>query len=291
LIGSGYIVAIDVPSVYDSPQDFMSKVIWWGPFSQYWHSSLEETSSYGHKRYIDLKLNYFNFIKDQKSYEGFVPFSVELGKINYPKNYLLVFVNELNYVKNGLLCELIQKTNLASSPPVKLVISPSTNSTAIGPGQTKTIEINIKSEAEVPLNIDLSEVTDLKYMQYSFDPSILEISPAGTVTSQLTIKSNWDGIGEPSITQTLPIIAKVGINETEKSFALNTYFFNVSSSPLPKPTEMNIAITIFNLSDWIINTLNTLNSPVNFLIVVTTAIGTAIAWILKRRKEKGNTWK
>ena len=104
LIGSGYIVAIDIPSVYDSPQDFLSKVIWWGPFSQYWHSSLEETSSDGHRRYLDLELNYSNFLRDQKSYEGFVPFSIDLGKMNYPKSYLLVFINELNYIKNGLLC-------------------------------------------------------------------------------------------------------------------------------------------------------------------------------------------
>ena len=175
---------------------------------------------------------------------------------------------------------------MASSPPVELLIIPSTNSTVIGPGQTKTIEINIKSDAEVPLNIDLSERKTLKYMRYSFEPNLLEVPPAGTATTQLTIKSNWDGVWEPSITQTLPIIAKVGINETEKKVALNTYFLNVSSSPLPKPTEMNMAVTIFNLSDWITNTLNILNSPVNVVIVVATAVGTAIAWILKRRKEE-----
>ena len=91
---------------------------------------------------------------------------------------------------------------------------------------------------------------------------------------------------EPSITQTLPVIAKVGINESEKSFTVGRYFFNVSSSPLPKPTEMNIAITVFTLSDWIINTLNTLNSPVNFLIVVMTAMGICNSMGIKKTKKK-----
>jgi hypothetical protein len=84
---------------------------------------------------------------------------------------------------------------------------PSINSTAIGPGQTKTIEINTKSEAEVSLDIDYSEVVNLKYMQYSFDPSILEILPAGTATSPLTNKNTWDRIREFSISQTLSVIA------------------------------------------------------------------------------------
>jgi hypothetical protein len=187
------------------------------------------------------------------------PFSINLREINFPNQYLIVFINELNYVKNGLLCELIQKTNEASSPPIRFSILPSLNSSTIGPGQTKTIEVKVVSLSHVPLTVNLSTVSNLPYMNSSFDPHLLKIAPTGRATSQLTIKSNWEGLWKPSITQTLPIIAKVGISEN-RSFAFNTYFFNVSSPQLPKPTELGIAITLFNFYDWILNTLNIIGS-------------------------------
>jgi hypothetical protein len=74
LIGTGYIMAIDIPTVYDSPQDFITKVIWWNSLNHYWINSLEETSKDGNARYLGNIVNYSNFLKYQKSYDGFVPF-------------------------------------------------------------------------------------------------------------------------------------------------------------------------------------------------------------------------
>jgi hypothetical protein len=287
LIGNGYLISIDVPSVYNAPTDFVAKVIWVDSlFNRKWFKSIEEVSSIGNTRTLENTQDFSTFLKEQKSYEGHIPLSIDLQKINSPNQYLMVFSTELTYIKNGVLCELLQNTNQVSIPPPKFSIIPSLNSSTIGPGQSKTIEVKVKSFTEIPSRISLSTI-QLESINATFSPSVIDIPPSGWTTTQLTIKSGWNKALKPySTTETLPIIAKIGFTERGNVFTFGTNTLNSSSPEIPKPEVLGIAMTSFNLYDYILHILNLLNTPLNVFIALVGFFGAGIGWFIKKYTEK-----
>jgi hypothetical protein len=68
LTGLGYIVSLDVPSVYEADTDFVAKVIWSDRlYNRTWVNLLEETSLAGTTRALQEKPNFTDSFEEQKN--------------------------------------------------------------------------------------------------------------------------------------------------------------------------------------------------------------------------------
>jgi hypothetical protein len=62
LMGTGYIILIDVPSSYNALTDFVAKVIWWhNLFDRKWFKIIEEVSGGGPTRTLEEVPNFKEF--------------------------------------------------------------------------------------------------------------------------------------------------------------------------------------------------------------------------------------
>jgi hypothetical protein len=215
-MGTSYIILVDVPSSYDGPTDFISKAMWWHKFSGgKWAKIIEETSSAGPTRTLE-SYNFTEFFKKKENWEGHVFMPISLQTLNSPNEYIMVFLTGGTYVLNGLLCDVFQSTDTVYSPPPKLSILLSSNSSSvdpsmpiypligppISPSQKKSIEVMVKSYSDIPYTITFdtspleSEIVDI-----SFTNSTLDIPRSGWVTTQLDIESKWNLVWIPPLKQ------------------------------------------------------------------------------------------
>ena len=286
LNGIGYIVSLDVPAVYEADTDYVAKVFWSDIlYNRTWSRVLEEASLTGTTRTLQERRNFTDAFEEQKYYErpkSLVRIPVDLRMVNFPEQYLMTFITETRIIDDGFLCDLIQKTGQVSAPPPKFIISPSLNSTLIGPRETKTIEVKVRSLSAVPYTIFLKP--DLsKYMKATFSPSIINIPPSGWASSQLTLKSNGTTTWNSTITETLRIVAQPELTEMGNRIVFNTNrSVQTSTPPIPDSTSIGLTITVFNSVDNALHTLSVISAPVGVAAALAGLIGGGIGWLLKR---------
>jgi hypothetical protein len=282
MIGNLYVMSIDVPSVYNALTDFEAKTGWWDTlYNQTWFKRVQEVSSQGTPKTLELNSNFKNAFEKGKNY---VYLPLNFTTINSPNQYLMIFGTEVRFIENGLLCELIQFTNQVSSPPPEFSIIPSSNSSSLGPGEEKTIEVKIQSHSNIPSTISLYTNSSTHMLQEAtFSPSVINIPPSGWATAELTIKSKWDvAFKSGSITETIPIIAKISFPQKGNFFIFNTNKIISSPAAVSTTASSGLAITLLNFSDYVVHLLTSLSSPINVLIPLAGLVGGSIAWFLKR---------
>jgi hypothetical protein len=286
LIGTGYTTYIDVPSVYNSPTDFVAKAVWWdGHFNETWFKTVEEISSKGRTRILEPASDITNSIEKQKSYTGYVHLPIDLRRVNSPSQYLLIFVTEARYINtDGFLCALIQKTDQVANPPPKITIFTEVDSLTIDPiFRTKTIEAKMNSSSDIPFNITLLN-SSTRYMEASFNPPIVTLPPSGWVTSQLTVNSKSDRTWNDSVTETLPIAANISGLQKGNYFLFGTQTRNSTPAAISEIESLGVGVTLFNMYEYLLQLSASLSSPVAVLIPLAGLIGGAIAWLLRRRQ-------
>jgi hypothetical protein len=111
LLRNEYRISIDIDSVYDSPIDYVSRIVW-DRLDQNWYKTVEEASSHSPTYRIIDKMPYSNFEKGQ----GYILLPLDLRLLNYPNQYKAIFATEIGFIKDGYLCELIDGSNQVSSP-------------------------------------------------------------------------------------------------------------------------------------------------------------------------------
>jgi hypothetical protein len=275
-------MSIDVPSVYNALTDFEAKTGWWDTiYNQTWFRRVQEISSQGTPRTLEVNINFKNAFEMGKNYV-YIP--LNLATINSPSQYLMIFGTEARFIENGLLCELIQFTNQVSSPPPEFSIIPSSNSSSLGPGEEKTIEVKVQSHSNIPSTVSLYTNSSTPMLQEAtFSPPVINIPPSGWATAELAIKSKWDVALKPaSITETIPIIAKISFPQKGNFFIFNTNMMISSPAAVSTTASSGLAITLLNFSDYMIHLLTSLSSPINVLIPLAGLVGGSIAWFLKR---------
>ena len=297
-MGTSYVILVDVPSSYDGPTDFISKVIWWHKFLDgKWAKIIEEASTAGPTRTLEAKYNFTEFFKKKENWEGYVFMPISLRTINSPNEYLMVFLTGATYVLNGLLCDMFQSTDTVSSPPPKLSILLSPNSTSIDPSfglpfslpQEKSIEVMVKSFSDIPYTISLKNHNST-FVNTSFSDLTLKIPPSGWVTTQLNIKADWKPkLTSPSKIETIPINA----NTTRSQLTEGIFFsFENKDMNISRPAAISriegsaLTITAYSWADYFMNIVNVLRSPVSVLLPLAAAIGGVIVWFLKRETDK-----
>ena len=198
--------------------------------------TVEEISSKGRTRILEPASDITNSIEKQKSYTGYVHLPIDLRRVNSPSQYLLIFVTEARYINtDGFLCALIQKTEQVANPPPKITISTEVDSLTIDPiFRTKTIEAKVKSSSDIPFNITLLN-SSTRFMEASFNPSIVTLPPSGWVISQFTVNSNSDRTWNYSVTETLPIAANMSGLQKGNYFLFGTQTRHLKARYLSSP--------------------------------------------------------
>jgi hypothetical protein len=201
----------------------------------------------------------------------------------------MVFITEARIINNGFLCDLIQKTGQVSAPPPRFTISPSLNSTSIGPKETKTIEVKVTSLSDIPYTVTLNPETS-NYMNATFSPSKINVPPSGWASSRLTLKSNGVTIWDSTITETLRIVAQPELTEKGNRIAFNTNrSVETSPAPIPNTFTVGLTITVFNSVDNALHVLSSISAPVGVAAALAGLIGGGIGWLLKRTNaQQGN---
>lgn len=297
LIGTGYLMSMDVPSAYNSPTDYIAKVMWWDSlYHRTWFKLSQEISFNGTTRTLEESPNYTQSFETEQNHDTITPFvflPIDLSLFNSPNQYLLVFASEAKYInENGRLCDLLQISNQVSVPPPRFDIILSENSTSVGPTigpfqGVKTVELKIKSFATSPANVTLSTSIPTEFKQLldaNFSQSKLYVPTAGWATTLLTLKSKpREFMNDITITKTLPIFTNVEFQKGGGIFTFNTHQLEYTSAQGHKPDDLALPVTIFSSTDYLIHVLSSWSTPVSVVVALAGIIGGGIGWILKRR--------
>jgi hypothetical protein len=205
-------------------------IIKWDNSSKRWQKIFEETSSLGNTRYLDLVNNYTGFFNKNDSTHQFyntgsyypnpccyVTIPIDLGLINYPKQYIVNFatVNFL-YDKERKPIYVFDGTSQVAIPPSRFFVVPEQNSFEMRAGEEKKIRLELNSTSFLPVmaNLSLTSTVLAKDIDAKITPNQVYIQPGDIATSLLHIKSSIDSETGP---YTFTISAKVSLPQVNNT--------------------------------------------------------------------------
>ena len=169
--------------------DYLSK-IYHKNNTQTWIYQLEEQTSDGSSRILEQKNNITQFFDANN--QNYVYVTLDLKKINFPKEFLIVFFTDYDYQdnKSDSYQEITDFSDIVFIPPPKFQLTTLPNNILLRPGEEETIQININTSNHI-IKPDVLFFTENKSeIIHSFvRPNIIEIPASGFVTSNLYIKA------------------------------------------------------------------------------------------------------
>jgi hypothetical protein len=282
IISREYAIQIDVASVYESGSADYASAVSWNNNTSSWTKELYEYNIYADDwRYIKSIPNYTGFFQKGKNY---VTLYFDLQSMNLPDQYKLIFVAQDTFVKDGIYCKLLDITDFFPVPAPKYNISVTQNSLFIKPGQEKTIELKIESEANFP-SVSNLYWNQTKGLEMQITPSELSLPPKGITTSLIHIKALENATVAP---YTLSISSSIYPNET-----LYSGFTELKGNLPHEILKRNTALTVvveepLGILDYVNNVLSTWGAPVReFFAIVTTIGGAGVSgWIINKIRHK-----
>ena len=267
----------------------------WDDNTQRWKTILEEVSSSGQSRVLQQD-NYTGFDRYSNSTD-YLLLSTDLGAINYPSQYRVIFgmADVLVYnnpTHGGIISSqrIVDFTNTVHIPPPQFSISILPSSVDITQGKQKTIRMEVQASKSIAslenigphINFFSNQTHGVKL---NFSPNQTDIPFTGIATSEVTITVPENVTAGDYI---LPIFANT-------SFP-SEFFANPSENIT---TNSNLTITIKQplswqeqfrtwLSDWF-TPLSGI--PVTIVSLISGILGWGIGNKLNKRKDKKiNDW-
>jgi hypothetical protein len=280
-------VQIDIKSTYDaSSSDFayMFTLMKEGPLFQ-----LSEYDQYNDRlRYIEKEIVNDTKFKMNANYASF---SLDLQKINSPKEYRLNFVVQDTFMNNGKFCKLLDITDYFPVPSPKYNISLSEDTLFLKPGEVKEIEMKIDTDGKFKSRSETS-FPKVKDINITISPVSIDILPNSLSTSLIEVKPSLEADPRP---YTFTIISEIYPNEP-----LYSGFQELIGRTPHKITEVETSLTVvvqepLGIIDYISNILTVWGAPIKETFALITTIGGAgiTGWFLnkfrknkKRRKQK-----
>src|SRR6266516_2392206 len=132
-----YGMSMDVRSVYETEGSDYGIRYLWDAMNNTWTRMVHEISPFGDMKVLERQNNYnASFaIGGGKSY---VDLYVNLGSLDYPDQYSVVFYAYHFFMKDGHLCRLVDITNRVFVPPPDVLMSTSPSSVTLRAGEQKT---------------------------------------------------------------------------------------------------------------------------------------------------------
>lgn len=286
-----YSMSIAVQSPYDTEgTDYNIRYVW-DALSNTWTRTVLEESPNGIFKTLNATDVHPDFSLKNLSY---IDLPLDLGELNYPDHYSLLFYASDIFIKGGRECRLADITNRVYVPPPEFTLSVSPSSLNLRPGQDANILVeaktntNVKSQASLFTN-HTDEINDK--IKISFAGDKLSIPSSGEATSGLNVKTLDNA--KPNSTYVLPIYANMSIST--KAIPRITGESVENSAPQIIPQRSNLTITLLpslTILDYFSSALKDISQIKGLveLIAAIASIGgvtTLAKWILKKtRKEE-----
>ena len=155
-----------------------------------WIYQLKEQTSDGSSRILEQKNNITQFF--DLNNQDYVYVTLDLKKINFPKEFIIVFFTDYDYQDNKTdsYQEITDFSDIVFIPPPKFQITTLPNNILLRPGEEETIQININTSNHI-IKPDVFFFTENKseILKSFVRPNKIEIPASGFVTSHLYIKA------------------------------------------------------------------------------------------------------
>jgi hypothetical protein len=172
-----------------------------------WTYQLEERSNDGSARILDQKNNFTKFFDASNS--EYVYLSLDLKKINYPEEFLIVFYTDYDYQDNesGSYNAITDFSDMVFIPPPRFQITTLPNNIILRPGEEDIVQININTSNRI-IKPEISFFTENKsdILNSFVRPNKIEIPYSGFAATYLYI--NILNNASPQL-YSLPIYVKV----------------------------------------------------------------------------------
>jgi|SRR6185312_14900918 len=166
----------------------------WHPESKSWTRIVEEWSTNGKNKTLEIKSNYTGFYQKGGS---FVNLYANLKDMIYPQKYRILFYAEEKKLKGISL--IMDSPKWVNIPPPTFIISANPSIINVKAGEQKTIEIQVKSsqgfQPRVNFFTDTSQSPSFVKLGFAYDK--LKISSIGEASTPLTIYTAGDAIRYP----------------------------------------------------------------------------------------------
>jgi hypothetical protein len=265
-----------------------------------WNKKFYEVSAADRTRVLEEWKKDVSFYKKDDPY--YIFFSVDLSKINFPKQYRAVFYIVNYFVLKHHMCRLVDTTPWVIIPPPQFTISTITpsNPLELRPGEERNIEVTIKGNTHLPSEAFLTPTYysnnnnnisySKKVIQASFTPNTTSIIPYGSGTSTLRVKALDNTSESNPYAVTIPVSVNISFPTTITNRAGE--IFNNSKSENILQTS-NLTLTIlppYTLGENFNKFVSTWVTPVSgmwtFLAGVAAVLGPLIIRIYKKKSNK-----
>jgi hypothetical protein len=220
----------------------------------------------------------------------------DLGIANFPEKYTTTLSTTIQFVKDGNLCTLKDRSSAVAMPPPHYVMAASPNNVMLEPGHTKDIQLSIKSETDLNSHISLSwlPITDL--ISIEFVPNETHISASGQaniilkVNSSKTIKNDSFYIIPISANVSFPstIIPEIAFEGIDISSVMTNY---TSSPTINEKSNFTITVHPVPVTERLSQFYTEWLTPIGGIWTLFAGVGTVIAplfirWYRRRNKEE-----
>jgi hypothetical protein len=292
-----YAMFLNVNSEYNTGSSAYVIRLAWDYISQSWKKTVEEWSSNGQNRILHEIPNYKEFFADGK---GYILLNVNLGIANFPDQYVVSLSAIDQFVNNGRLCTMTDRTTPIALPPPQYSVTASPNFVKLEPGSKRDIQILIRSGTNLESHVTLHAGT-IKGLYSRFTPSETYVSSANETNIDLQIQAYEDSSSD--IQYTLPLNANFSFAPVTSRELINTPIFfyngpnvgpvitNYSDTPsLSKASNVTIAIHALTPEERVSNFYNNWLTPVtgiwSFVAGVAAVIGPLLVRIYTKRKDQ-----
>jgi hypothetical protein len=287
-------MSVGVHSVYDTEGADYSVTYSWDILNKTWTRTVHEYSPYGERKVLELKPNYTIFsVQDMEP--RYLNLSLDMAALNYPDQYDLLFSAYDYFIEDYRICPMSDITTRVYVPPPEFVISSTPSSVELRPGEQKTVNLQLKSNANIKSQVLFStnETDELKNnIESNFSSNKISVPFNGIVTSKLDIVALENA--EPG-SYMLPIFSEINIT-TEVWPRRSIVTGEIVSNPMPQNFSKSSSLTVtvlpsLSIPEYFNSILNTWGAPAKELVGLITAIGAAggiaygaVKWIRKRKE-------
>jgi hypothetical protein len=282
----GYGILIDVNSAFDEGVDY-SVEIKWNKTKGMWTRVVEEISSSGSARTLNITDNYSNFYgEDALRKKGYVNLNFDLGVANYPNQYNIIFYTytDFNLFDKHYNCYDI--SNWLSVPPPDFIISTSQSPLELRPGEEKNINLNIQSKTNINSQVLISVERINDNIQVNPYPDLLSILPLANATYTLVVNATHNAI--PG-SYTIPLSINMSFPRTVdvSAFGQSFGYSNQIISTINKNSYLTITILPkLTTEEHLNNFVNSWINPISGLWTFLAGVGAVIAPLIIRMYSK-----
>jgi hypothetical protein len=268
-----YSMYIDVNSVYESGVDYIMNVHK-NNTSEIWTQETVESSP-PNAKFSNPILNSFE-IGDQ-----YVTLSFDLGAINFPENIKLFFATGSHLDLDGITCKLIDTTNFVVIPPPQFPISSSPNPLELRPGEEKSVQLQINSEANVNANASIYTREMESGLISNLTSNEISILPFGNGTTTLRITALNDAAEQ---SYRLPLIVNISTSPTfEPKIGGTVQLDGAKSAIISKNYDLSVTvIPKLEPQEILGNFVNSWITPLSGLWTFLAGVGVVIAPLIIR---------